>query len=307
MRWQSRRDEGNTVAPGGKARLIPRAYAAAACGIKCRISCRSGLRGVASRHVSPITEANAPMNRLDDYFPDHAKRVQEGKAVLLPKLLRREREHLLRRLRGAGFPSAEEELLLARGFAREFGEASLVAPKEDASHPRSEFSVRVEGIEIEIEARGLGDSQRAIGLGGSYSAGPVDWPKRLQKAIVKKLLASKPGSAYILVFTQYAKWLMPNVTLPLVRGLALYPQEFRIPSDKQPLAVAYVLQRWVVAIFFNRAVAGRYFVEDRLRERLRHAIRQSFYERADGEFIDESANEREQNDIICRIMGYGSS
>jgi hypothetical protein len=249
---------------------------------------------------------------LELFYPaDYQRRVEDGAAVLLGKLGSADRNHVVSRMRGNGCLSAEEELLLARGFALEFGDDALVAPPEDSSQPRPEFIARVQGgHEFDVEAKGLLDSQavqslndcaRRFGTGGWFTFGQVDSPDRLRAGLARKLLRTRDGFPRIVVLTQYTPWLTPDVTIPLVRQLALSPEDFDIPECKHPLAIGYVCQRGIQGVWFNRDVQERHCIEDDIRERLRTAICSSFYPRPDDLFFDETLDLERTADILRRM------
>ncbi len=247
---------------------------------------------------------------LEMFYPvDYQQRLEEGARLLLVRLPVSERNHLVERMRGAGCQSAEEELLLARGFALEFGDAAVLPPPGDSSRPRPEFVVQATGVEIDIEAKGLLDSQevqqlndcaRRFGTGGWFTFGQVDTPNRLRAGLARKLLAAKEGVPRIVVLTQYTPWLTPDVTIPLIRQLALSPLDFRIPDVKHPLAIGYVFQRGIQCVWFNQSVQDRHGVSADLRERLRRAVCRSFYPRPDRLFLDETSDARLEQDLIAR-------
>jgi hypothetical protein len=68
-------------------------------------------------------------------------RLEEGAKLLLPKLSDGERRHLTRRMQDSESTSSEEEVLLARGFAREFGEGAVTVTQAPSDKPRPEFEV----------------------------------------------------------------------------------------------------------------------------------------------------------------------
>jgi hypothetical protein len=249
---------------------------------------------------------------LEMFYPvDYQKRLEEGARLLLAKLPVSERNHLIERMRGAGCLSAEEELLLARGFALEFGDAGVLPPPGNSSQPRPEFVVRVPGHEIDVEAKGLLDSQevqqlndcaRRFGTGGWFTFGQVDTPNRLRAGLARKLLSVREGVPRIVVLTQYTPWLTPDVTIPLIRQLALSPQGFSIPDVKHPLAIGYVFQRGIQGVWFNQSVQDRHGINAELCERLRRAVRDSFYPRPDGLFLDETVDAHHENDSIARMV-----
>ena len=113
-------------------------------------------------------KTSVPLFETLGLFPScYQHRLEEGAVILLPKLSQIEKNHLIKRMHGDGCLSAEEELLLARGFALQFGIDSIEAPQSDPSKPRPEFIVNISGKKIEIEAKGLLDSQQVQQLNQS--------------------------------------------------------------------------------------------------------------------------------------------
>ena len=249
---------------------------------------------------------------LELFFPpDYQKRINDGAAILLPKLCSTDRNHLVSRMRGAGCLSAEEELLLARGLAQEFGADAIHPPPGTPDRPRPEFVLCANGHEIDVEAKGLLESQqvqqlnecaRRFGTGGWFTFGQVDSPHRLRAGLARKMLRGREGVPRIVTLTQYTPWLTPDITVPLVRQLAMCPNDFSIPEPKHALAIGYVCQRGIQGIWFNRSVQEAHGIDAELRERLRRAIRESFYPRPDSVFLDEAADARRERDLIARMV-----
>lgn len=262
--------------------------------------------------MADVSYPSAYATHLLELFhpPDYQKRIEEGAAVLLGKLGSADRNHLVSRMRGNGCLSAEEEVLLARGFALEFGATAFLAPPGDNSHPRPEFIVRVQAHEVDVEAKGLlvsqevqslNDYARRFGTGGWFTFGEVDSPDRLRAGLARKLLRTRDGFPRIVVLTQYTPWLKPDVSIRLVRQLALSPGNFNIPDSKHPLAIGYVWDRGIQGVWFNRDVQERNSIADDVRERVRTAICSSFYPRHDGLFFDETLDSHQTADLIGRI------
>lgn len=249
---------------------------------------------------------------LELFFPpDYQKRIDDGAAVLLPKLCSTDRNHLVSRMRGAGRLSAEEELLLARGLAQEFGADAIRPPPGTPDEPRPEFVLCVNDHEIDVEAKGLLESQqvqqlnecaRRFGTGGWFTFGQVDSPDRLRAGLVRKLLRARQGVPRIVILTQYTPWLTPDITVPLIRQLAMCASDFSIPKPEHALAIGYVCQRGIQGIWFNRSVQEAHGISAEPREQLRRAIRDSFYPRPDGVFLDETADARREQDLVARML-----
>lgn len=244
-------------------------------------------------------------------------RLEEGAVILLPKLSQIEKNHLIKRMRGDGCLSAEEELLLARGFALQFGIDSIEAPESDPSKPRPEFIVNISGKKIEIEAKGLLDSQQvqhfnqsARTLGKNYWISvdaSIGDPKRVRRALAKKIFKSTHHSPCIIVLTLYSGFDFP-VGFDLARQIALCPGHFRIPETQYPLAVALASDhRRILGVWFNSVVLERENIDGLTKEHLRSAVRQSFYACTDSVFFDESMSEEDHEKMLERVRARGHS
>jgi hypothetical protein len=106
----------------------------------------------------PGTRCYLPSGYL---LPSGQWRLEEGASVLLPKLNTCDRGHIVKRMQGVGSTSAEEELLLARGFALEFGRGAINVPQTPSDEIRPEFEVDTAGARILVEAKGRVDTQFA--------------------------------------------------------------------------------------------------------------------------------------------------
>ena len=219
-------------------------------------------------------------------FPScYQYRLEEGAVILLSKLSKKEKNHLIRRLRD-GCPSAEEELLLARGFSIEFGKDAIVKPESNQSQVRPEFIVRVNNLEFAIEAKGLLDSLHVRSLWqGARLVGQNFWVsydttvkdlKRVEREIEKKIKQVDAAGIGIIVFTQYTAWPAVTQTIDLLRQLALEPKVCNL------LAIAYVFNRLIQGLWFSSSVMKSLNIDKDLCERLRRAIMNSFYPRPDG-------------------------
>lgn len=229
---------------------------------------------------------SAPLFESLGQFPScYQYRLEEGAVILLSKLSKKEKNHLIKRLRD-GCPSAEEELLLARGFSIEFGKDAIVKPESNQSQVRPEFIVRVNNLEFAIEAKGLLDSlyvrllwqgARLVGQNFwvSYDTTVKDL-KRVEREIEKKIKQVDAAGIGIIVFTQYTAWPAVTQTIDLLRQLALEPKVCNL------LAIAYVFNRLIQGFWFSSSVMKSSNIDKDLCERLRRAIMNSFYPRPDG-------------------------
>lgn len=241
----------------------------------------------------------------------YQQRLEEGARILLPKLITSDRNGLITRLRGNSRnnpASGAEELLLARGFALQFGTDSIEVPQSDSSKRRPEFIVNISGKKIEIEAKGLLDSQHVQQLNQSArTLGQNYWisldssigdPKRVRRALAKKIFESAHHSPCIIVLTLYSGFDFP-VGFDLARQMALCPGHFRIPETQYPLAVALASDhRRILGVWFNSTVLERESIDGLTKERLRSAVRQSFYACTDSVFFDESMSEDEHEKML---------
>jgi hypothetical protein len=246
------------------------------------------------------------------YPPDYQQRLEEGAAILLPKFDDGERKHFVQRMRGEGSLSAEEELLLARGFAKSFGADAVTFPHGPRSQDRPEFHVSIARHTIEVEARGLRDSDEVRELtdrairqdewGWHSFSRTIRDNRRIRSAVAKKLLSPIRGDGRIVVFTQYTAWPTPDDGVPLLCEMAITPEKFEIPADQHALVIAYVCARWIAAVWFNEGVASRLGLAPETRTSIRAALRNSFYPRNDGVFFDETQDGDAQRTMIGRMI-----
>lgn len=223
---------------------------------------------------------------------DFQDRVEEGAAILLPKLDEGERNHFISRMRGAGCTSAEEELLLARGFAAEFSSDAVLPPTREKDAKGPEFYVVEGDTKLAVEAKGVLDSVRVQRLRRTtLEAGQNIWMtgdttqqdlKRLRERIVKKIKNLLPDVPTVLVVTQYTAWPPLPDALPLVKDVALRPGEYGISDCHAPSMVVYVSQFMIQGIYTNRVVAAKYGLSDAVLDRVRQGATNSFYPRRDG-------------------------
>lgn len=237
-------------------------------------------------------------------------RLEEGAVILLPKLSEGEKNHLIKRMLGDGCLSAEEELLLARGFVLEFGSDAITGPSGDPSSQRPEFVVNANSFAIDIEAKGLLDSARVRQLNENarqveqnfwISGDPeIDNIRRVQRALKKKLLHCIEGRIRVVILTQYS-WPTPDKSINLIREVARNPNCIEIPQIKHPLAVAFAWERYIQGVWFNPSVMCSSNMGEDLCERLRRAIRRAFYPRPDGLFFDEKIDDTEHRDMLDKM------
>lgn len=242
---------------------------------------------------------------------DYQMRIEEGARILFSKLADADTSHLIERMRWTDCLSAEEELLLARAFALEFGENAILPPPGNRSERRPEFILHANRLEIDVEAKGLRQTERVqelnqsairSGTGGWFTFEKVDDPARLRAAVARKLLVARENVPRIVILTQYTPWLTPDVAIPLLRQLSLSPQEFQIPEDKHPLTIGYVCHRRIQGVWFNKRVVTSRNVGIELQERIRTAIRNCFYPRSDEVFFDETVSADQEQRLIREIM-----
>lgn len=235
---------------------------------------------------------SAPLFETLGLFPlCYQYRLEEGAVILLSKLSKEEKNHLIKRLRD-GCPSAEEELLLARGFAQKFGRNAIAGPSSRPSSKRPEFVVNINGHTIGIEATGLFDSIHVRLLWeGVRLVGQNYWElyddtqnqdlKRVEGKIKEKIKQVAAAGSGIIVFTQYTVWPVADQTIDLIRRIVVESQACCL------LAVAYVSDRLIQGVWFNSSAMNSSNIGEDLCERLRQAIKNSFYPRDDGLFFDE--------------------
>lgn len=254
-----------------------------------------------------------------NYPADWQNRLEEGAAVLLPKFDAAERNQFIARMRceGGSCLSAEEELLLARGFANEFGGSAISFPQTVRGEDVPEFHVQIGETIVEVEAKGVMEEQAVRELNEyAIRSGQMSWVStnphigdvgRLRAAIAKKLLSHTTGDIRVLALTQYTPWIDPFEAIPLIRTMATSPDTFNIPAEKHPLAITYVGRRWSIGIWLSNAVASRIGLDVTSRDRIRSALRGAFYPRSDGVFFDEATPESREGELIAKMTrrSYG--
>lgn len=285
---------------------------------KWRKQFRQKALGVITLGDSSYPEAyGAPYFENLRQFPRcYQQRLEEGASVLLPKLMKSDRNNLIKRLRETNPASGAEEILLARGFALQFGVDSIEAPESDQSKPRPEFIVNISGKKIEIEAKGLLDSKKVQELNSSArELGQSFWITfdptindlhRVENAIKRKLRKPTCGDATLVVLTQYTAWPAFDDTISLVRKMALCPHDFEVYEAQYPLALALTSGcRQIHGVWFNSVVLERERIDDLKKERLRSSLMQSFYSCTDSVFFDESMSEDEHKKMLERVRARG--
>ncbi len=251
---------------------------------------------------------------LGFYPQDYQDRLEEGANILLPKVNKSDKDNLIKRLRGdvPGYGSAEEELLLARGFALEFGKDAIHVHTGPKNEPHPEFLVSVEGQPIAIEAKGLLDSKTVQDLNKfSINSGRYYWifvdpsigdPSHVRGALAKKILKSSIHSPCVIVLTLYGAFDFV-AGIDLARQMAITPSQFEIPEQTFPLAVALIMSmsRLIQGVWFNFSVVQRIGISQQTKERIRTAIKNSFWPRPDGVFLHEEMTDCEHNKAVDTI------
>ncbi len=255
-------------------------------------------------------------------------RLEEGAKVLLPKLSHREQGHLTKRMRDTESTSAEEEFLLARGFAKEFGQDAISLPQTSSDRTRPEFEVRASGHRMMVEAKGrfvskLVEQERELrrkieSMHGIRIEAPPLFDDKIDKWIKNKIyetLQSKtvPDKGFILVLSIYT-W-PPDFCVPIdmVREFAENPGnpvffrnnsgDLNLPEEHWALAIALVFQGRIQGIWFNPTVCERLSINTNMHECIRAAIKNSFYDREDSVFFREGMTDKEHKSAICKMSG----
>jgi len=240
----------------------------------------------------------------------YQSRLEEGASVLLPKISKQEREHIVKRMQGLIPISAEQELLLARGFRDEFETSAVKAPQGPENKPRPEFEVHIEGKQIDVEATVLMDSKKVRQLDSItrqlsenfwISCTEVDYVERVKNKIKEKLVKSARDTGLIVVLNKYAKFLHPVDVINLIRRIVLDPQILHICDWQNPLAISYVDQYYVQGVWFNLSVAQRIGISEQTKERIRTAVKNSFWPRPDGVFLHEGMSDDEHSKKLSKI------
>jgi len=259
-------------------------------------------------YQAPLLEYNQMVHRCWQY------RLEEGACVLLPKRNNKDRGHLEERMRGAGSTSAEEELLLACGFALEFGRGAIRIPEMLKCPP--EFEVDAGGYRIRAEAKGRVETEFVAGrrqlesvLGATFPPTPhLDdgvgcWLARtIKKTLVKKSFTQDVG--FVLVMSVYTL-ADPLKMIHSVRESAVDPASLRLPTERWPLALALISGGSILGTWFNVTVRNRLGIDTTTQERIREAVKASFYPRKDEVFFHEGMTEDEHHSAIGRMFGAG--
>jgi hypothetical protein len=260
-------------------------------------------------YQAPLLEYNRMVHRCWQY------RLEEGACVLLPKLNNKDRGHLEERMRGAGSTSAEEELLLARGFALEFGREAIRIPQTLKRPP--EFEVDARGHRILAEAKGRVETEFVAGrrqlesiLGAAFPPvadlddGVGCWLKRtIKKTLVKKSFT--PDVGFVLAMSVYTL-ADPLRMIHSVRESAMDPATLGLLTERWPLVLALVSGGSILGVWFNSTVRDRLGIDTTAQERIREAIKSSFYPREDGVFFHEGMTDDEHRSGIDRMFGVGA-
>ncbi len=258
-------------------------------------------------------------------------KLEEGAGVLLPRLSKQERGHLVKRMRDTESTSAEEEILLAGGFSREFGAEAIELPEGSCDQPRAEFEVNADGARIIIEAKGRLVSQsveqereqnRAIERQlGIKIPDPPPLDDKVDRWIENKFFKtlrskSKTDCGMILVMSLYT---LPGNFLALidqVRGLAACPgnpaclqtkrDDLHLAEEHRPLAIALVSGGSIQGVWFNLLVRDRLGIDTTTEERIRVAIKESFFPREDGVFFHEGLSDEDHAIMIHKMPAFSA-
>lgn len=244
---------------------------------------------------------------LEFYPKDYQYRIEEGANILLQKLNNSDKNGLIKRLRGVGSCSAEEELLLVRGFALEFGIDAIKGPVGNKDKRRPEFFFTIDEQNINIEAKGLYDSKIVRELNKSaINSGRYFWtstdprvgdPNHVRANLAKKIFKSACHSPCIIVLTLYGAFdLLTGIDLS--RQMAIKPSDFRISAEEYPLSVTLVCNRLIQGVWFNESVVQRIGISKETKKRICTAIQNSFYPRNDGIFLHEDMTNDEHNAAV---------
>lgn len=241
----------------------------------------------------------------DDLPSDYQQRIEEGANIMLTRLKGRARSDFFSRIQCRDPASATEELLLARGFLRKFGEIDLQLG--NPAEPRAEFNVPIQGQTIAIEARGLRNSRAVQELNEqSWRSGKHYWlstdpeigkPERTRKALAEKMLESASGLPRIIVLTLYSSF-DALTGINIARQMAMQPESYNIPWAKFPLAIALASGRLLQGIWFNSTVLNELQFSENTKDDIVAAIRDSLYPRTDGVFLHDALSEEDHNALL---------
>lgn len=267
----------------------------------CRASLRERLLSASSRsdvsypgaYVAPYGETLSTV----DFPQGYQDRLENGARVLLPRMSCGDRQQLIERLRGSACCSGEEELLLAHGFAVEFGEDAIVANKGESAERRPEFLVVHDGLSVAVEAKGLMDSYQ-IRVSNKYAirSGQVSWftfagpnrdLSRLRSAVLKKIRARQSSHPMVLCLTQYTAWPPAPDGAGTLAEIARDPAEFNVSQELLPLGLVYVCRRILQGIWFNQHARQMHEISEGCTRRIRSALQGAFFPRADGRLLSD--------------------
>lgn len=256
-------------------------------------------------------------------------KLEEGASVLLPILSKRERGHLVKRMRDTESTSAEEEILLAAGFSRVFGPGAITLPQAPLDEPRPEFEVNANGCRILVEAKGRPVAEaieqerklrRAVESLLGIPMGPppgrdskVDqWIQNTTlKALRKK---SQTGCGLVLVLSLHTPPDNFLALIDIVRTLAVSPSnpacfrnnpgDLSLAEEHWALAIALVSGGSIQGVWFNCTVSRRLGIDTTTQERIRTAINDSFFPREDGVFFDEKMSDETHEAMMRRLARF---
>jgi hypothetical protein len=255
-------------------------------------------------------------------------RLEEGAKILLPKMSNQEQGHLTKRMRDTESTSAEEEFLLARGFAEKFGQDAISLPQTSSHRTRPEFEVRANGHQIAVEAKGRFVAQSVeqerelrrkaesdFGIGIQPSEPFDDHIERWIKNKIYNTLKSKamPDKGFVLVLSVYTFPSDLCAIIDMVREFAENPGnpvffrnnsgDLNLPEEHWALAIALVFHGRIQGVWFNPTVRERLSINTTMHERIRAAIKNSFYDREDRIFFREGMTDEEHKSVICNMSG----
>lgn len=252
-------------------------------------------------------------------------RLEEGVKILMPRMSKREQGHLAIRMRDTESTSAEEELLLARGFAEVFGPEAIVLPQASSGSTKPEFEVNANGHLIMVEAKGRLiaksleqereqmrkiESMHDIRIEASTFDDKIDeWIKnKIYKTLKKKAIRNK---GFILVLSIYTFPSDLCAIIDMVREFTENPGnpvffrknsgDLNLPEEHWALAIALVFQGIIQGVWFNTNVCDRLSINTATQEQIRMGIKKSFYPRQDKIFFDEKMTNKEHKSAIYRM------
>lgn len=256
-------------------------------------------------------------------------RLEEGAKVLMPKLSNLDKGHLTKRMRDTESTSAEEELLLARGFAQEFREKAITVPRICSYKAQPEFEVNIDDHRILVEAKGRvmsksveqeREQRRKIDsiLGIRIQSSPLlddkidEWIKnKIPNTLRRK---SECGKGFVLVLSFYTLCSDFCANIDMIREFALNPGnpnyflkkagDLNLPDKHWALAMALVSGGSIQGVWFNPTVRERLRIDMTTQERIRTAIKNSFYPREDEVFFDEDMSDKEHKSALCKMLGH---